>query len=390
MRKLIIKRTLLTMITLGSIFSFGYSQNGFYQTQSEYLDIISTQLLASQTDSTKDILNSFCSVVLINSGLIIDDIYVYSPGESVFLYLICHNINKDLDFKFNQNFLSGDKSYLKKQDFNDLGIIDYGPNGDYDYCDPQKDMDNCDISSHFPSVFNVLINDIVSFQQSRLYGLQNPDFDEMKIEDQVDNYSKEKFNVLFCDTTNGLYPQLCKTMKSYLKSSAKLLKGLDIINYQNILVSDDKGLISCPATSASDYDFLKCGLIGHGFDIDSKYINLIYNEIFYYRLLLKFYEEKVLSAPTEIAPAPFNKDTTTAKNYFKNKIYEFNREINRMHSAVSNTTKMLNEIYATFPLHIGFLMYQEDLLILRDKYLYKIVTPFYTLYGKLRNVQEIE
>jgi hypothetical protein len=49
--------------------------------------------------------------------------------------------------------------------------------------------------------------------------------------------------------------------------------------------------------------------------------------------------------------------------------------------------KMLREIDISFPLHVWFMMYQEDLLSLRDKSLYKIVTPFYTLYGKFRNVQ---
>lgn len=48
---------------------------------------------------------------------------------------------------------------------------------------------------------------------------------------------------------------------------------------------------------------------------------------------------------------------------------------------------MLRELHMTFPLHIGFLKYQEDLLGLR-KELAKSMTPLYTLYDKLRNAQD--
>lgn len=388
MKRNIIKKILFTMIAFWSIFSFWYSQDSSYFNSTQYLDILSTKLLSNQLNSNKDILNQFCSAVLTNSGLMIDDMYFYKPSESVFLYLICTNINEKLKNKFNPDFLSWESSLLKIHSFENLWIIDYWPNWDYDYCDPSKDMDNCDIFVHLPRVFNMLMNDVISFQQSRLYWLKNPDFDEDKIEDQVDLYSQDKFNILFCDETNWFYPQLCKTMKSYLKLSAKLVKWLEIIDYKNLL-SKEKDL-KCPSISSSEYSFLECWLLWHGYDIDSSYINLIYNEIFYYRLLFKFYENQVLSNPKVIAPSSFNKNLTTAKDYFRDKIYQLNREINRMHGAISNTNKILNEIYSSFPLHVWLLMYQEDLLNLRDNYLYKIVTPFYTLYWKLRNVQEVE
>lgn len=48
---------------------------------------------------------------------------------------------------------------------------------------------------------------------------------------------------------------------------------------------------------------------------------------------------------------------------------------------------MLHELRVTFPLHIGLLVYYEDLFRLR-KELIKAVTPLYTLYDKLKNVQK--
>jgi hypothetical protein len=49
--------------------------------------------------------------------------------------------------------------------------------------------------------------------------------------------------------------------------------------------------------------------------------------------------------------------------------------------------KMLREMYTTFPIHIWLLIYYEDLYRFR-KELAKVVTPLYTLYDKLRNVQD--
>jgi hypothetical protein len=54
------------------------------------------------------------------------------------------------------------------------------------------------------------------------------------------------------------------------------------------------------------------------------------------------------------------------------------------------TNKTLDDLVnfsTSYPIHIGMLIYQEDLLRFRNR-LSKVVTPFYTLYHKLRNVQE--
>lgn len=55
--------------------------------------------------------------------------------------------------------------------------------------------------------------------------------------------------------------------------------------------------------------------------------------------------------------------------------------------AVDMSMRSLREMAATFPIHIGLLIYYEDLYRLR-KELVKMVTPLYTLSDKLRNVQK--
>ncbi len=53
----------------------------------------------------------------------------------------------------------------------------------------------------------------------------------------------------------------------------------------------------------------------------------------------------------------------------------------------NETLEDLVTFSTSYPIHIGMLIYQEDLLRFRNR-LSKVVTPFYTLYHKLRNVQD--
>ena len=56
-------------------------------------------------------------------------------------------------------------------------------------------------------------------------------------------------------------------------------------------------------------------------------------------------------------------------------------------TATNQTLKQLSDIQSTYPYHLGLLAYQEDLLWLRDTYLSKLVTPFYTFFYKVQDVQ---
>ncbi|MEI8252320.1 MAG: hypothetical protein WCG25_00880 [bacterium] len=71
-----------------------------------------------------------------------------------------------------------------------------------DYCNSSNSLQYCDLTYHIPRIFNMIINDIFSIQQSRVYGLKTPDFDKKSIENQIDEYSFDRFNIKFCDTTD--------------------------------------------------------------------------------------------------------------------------------------------------------------------------------------------
>jgi len=367
---------------------------------STYSENLALILSKYKPTTMKDVLYDYCEAVLNTSVVwwnITWDNYYYSAKDSVFLYMICHNISSNFDKIFNPDsdskFNSTDKWYFTKSLFTGLWIVNYGYDNDIDYCNPNWNLQYCDLTYHIPRVFNMIINDIFSVQQSRVYGLTTTDFDKKSIENQIDDYANDKFNIKFCDSTDWKYPKLCKTMKTYTNASVGLLKDLDILNYANLYTQATKSpnyFAECE-TGYWKYNFniLSCWLFGYGFNMNHMYLNLVYNEFLYYALFVKYYNYIILSNPN-LAPAEQQKDYQIAVDYLKNNAYQFNREVNASQRAISLGIKMLREIDVTFPLHVWFMMYQEDLLNLRDKSLYKIVTPFYTLYGKLRNVQTKE
>jgi hypothetical protein len=106
-------------------------------------------------------------------------------------------------------------------------------------------------------------------------------------------------------------------------------------------------------------------------------VYLIYNELAYYRLFQNYYllsleVNKQFSDQTE-------KTLFAQKTIFDNQ-YAWHQQ------ALSRSIRMFRDIAAAYPLHIGFLIYQEDLALF-GKQLATLVSPLYSLYNKLRNVQ---
>jgi hypothetical protein len=61
--------------------------------------------------------------------------------------------------------------------------------------------------------------------------------------------------------------------------------------------------------------------------------------------------------------------------------------LTKFQEITNKTIRDLSNIIISYPMHIGFLIIQEDFLYFRDKSLSKIITPIYTIYNKFRNVQ---
>ena len=79
------------------------------------------------------------------------------------------------------------------------------------------------------------------------------------------------------------------------------------------------------------------------------FVNLVYNELFYYRLFMGYY---MILVQTNPGLAPMGYSTTYR---------DFSTEYTWTKDALSLSLRMMRDTYMAFPFHVGFSMYQEDL-----------------------------
>jgi len=130
------------------------------------------------------------------------------------------------------------------------------------------------------------------------------------------------------------------------------------------------------------YNILLCGLYGDTATPMVSFVNLVYNEMYHYRLFVSYYSLSLQRNPGTLIKSSQNNDLNAIMK-------KFSSQYIRSKNALTLTFRMMRDTYLAFPFHIGFLMYQEDLDGFGEL-LAKIATPIYTLYDKLRNVQKPE
>ena len=119
----------------------------------------------------------------------------------------------------------------------------------------------------------------------------------------------------------------------------------------------------------------------------------MYNELFFYTLFTQTYStylEKFWSDQNTLPQVLKNQNKSINMSgsiaIQRERISSQNKSLQ---SAVKKTIRQLNNTISAFPIHIGMLMYQEDLLTMRNN-LAKIYLPLHQLHYKLENVQSKE
>ena len=110
--------------------------------------------------------------------------------------------------------------------------------------------------------------------------------------------------------------------------------------------------------------------------------NMRYNELLYYKLLISWLTNDKLKDPN-IKPLNLTKDIYVD---LSDEIQNLKREEILSENAIQIMQKTINNIRATFPLHVWLQAYYEDTVTFR-KSLVKIYTPIHQLNYKLRNIQ---
>lgn len=331
------------------------------------------------------ILQNFCTVMSkigADSGIPTyadtDTKIYYNPKQSVFIHIVCGPYGFISQFEEpNQN----PKTYFYKDDWITLGI--YWTTQDDIACKSSFAMTDCDIPQVFTSILHRILNDMFDIKQSQLYGwLTQADDPKTRFNDFTANY----FVWLeLCPDKKCNYPKTENRLLAYFKKAKWLIKKLDIINLDHINDQIKSRYFDCTYPFKPTYNLVVCWFWSEKSASLEQFISMVENEIFFYRLFMAHYmwwiqAERRLLNETD---SWLNRAAEKAAEI----IAKTQQQIAWTQDAVDMSMRSLREMTATFPIHIGLLIYYEDLYRLR-KELVKIVTPLYTLSEKLRNVQK--
>jgi hypothetical protein len=253
-------------------------------------------------------------------------------------------------------------------------------------------MNDCELQKYLPDILDNIFNDYFNIKQAWVYWLQTKDFTKETLDSQVNEFMKDYYilgDKNWAPTTlcsdNSQYQETCKTAKKFIQKANKLVSKIDVINNSGFL---DKALglweiCNFDNNTKENYNLLFCWLYGDKVAPMSSFTNLLYNEMMYYRLFVWYYLWNIKSN-NKLLP----NESLVLKNNYRNYLEKtFNNRISQTQKTMSTTLRLITDMYTTYPLHIGFLMYHEKLLSFRW-IVSKIYTPILTLHDKLQNVQD--
>ena len=338
---------------------------------------VSTDLPQDNPGTISKLINAYCSTLLVFSQPFIANGFVYNAQQSAFVHLLCRNMGQPT------SYFGKETSYFSRLTFKQLWFQDIASDGSFstDLCSPGSMGNDCDLATNVPNLFNGIMNDYVNMKQADLYALSSDSKDDPDWTHQINVFSSNYFDgVEICGTRDPRYPQTCKIMQWYIKNVRNILSNVRILSATGILAVStlkDKS-ISCAALEWKDVFY--CWLYGDKAASMVSFVNLAYNELFYYRLFMAYYLTMLQQYPELLKWNAWNLNYSSVFKTFSSQ-YAWSKD------ALSLSLRMMRDTYVAFPFHIGFLMYQEDLHGFgRD--LAHIAPPIYTLYDKLRNVQK--
>lgn len=311
----------------------------------------------------------------------------YDSSQSLFLYFICKY--KDASFfEYTPGFSEDDKkSYIKfieDEEGNKKNLFDQNLPGFY-----------YDTEKYIQTLFDTIISNYTSIYQANIYGYTNdPD---KSVEEMTDTFSRKHFTakkdknypdeyIKICSTDNPKYPKTCKKLKEYIYWAKNLIttNTENYLNEKNIFKDLPKNDLWDTCLANGKEHIVSCGVYGKKI---THFTNLIYNELLFYALFADYYAY-LLENKSDFK----NMDTTEFQKKLANNQKKINTLFNNIETsreAIKTTIKMLQEIQYSFPIHIGFLMYNEDIYRFTSS-MNKTLTPIYTLHDILRNVQKTD
>ncbi len=275
-------------------------------------------------------------------------------------------------------------------------------------CNRSTDLNHCSLSKHLSEWFHLIINDYMNSKIAWLYAniaslTTNQELNDKSIAQSVKNFSDYYFGK--CGTGDSQYiyinnkqidegsmsycshPNTYKVLSNYLTKAYTKTDKNKIINYTE-LVDDKKPFswlikqaLASPCTFQWDeLTTLDCGL--------DDFKHLVTNELLFYWLFMEFYSHYIVTSE-QFGPLTLGKDKVTTQEILDEEARKAQLEIEVANESIVQDMKIIRNLFANFPIHIGYVAYLEDLVNFRNE-LVKLYTPIHQMYYKLRNAQVYE
>lgn len=302
----------------------------------------------------------------------------FDASQSMFLSILCESV------KLWWNY-SDTLSFLNKKSFLDFGIVTSETWYQED-CHRYWSMNSCDYAYNLPIIFNKIMNDLFSIKQARFFWIDSiqESFSAKKAANAFFTWNffwldiQKWLENWICSESSTYYNKTCKTLEGYMTDAYNLLKNTTVINVKELQSQNEDG-INCEKNFI--WNIAYCGLLDE--NSDYKFLNVVYNEYFWYKLFLSYYRFYI--DWTEFLDSNSSSDKDKLEMNME-KISLVDDQLLKSKQAITLSFRTISEISYSFPLHIWFLMYHEDAQFFMEN-ISKIYPPVRTLYDKLRNVQ---
>ena len=344
------------------------------------LDFFPKDITLADWPMKNSIISNFCATALKPEVIsAFWSLYPWSdPRQSIFLTLICSK--SDVRSNFSPFMSAGTKGeenrYLKTHSIKLLAPQNAA-------CYGSEFQVDCDIARLSEEIITLILEELTTVKQWNLYGVtMNNLSSQKKLEENINTFTKEKLLIHyvsqqnFCKSKTQGYPETCKIMQQSMRAFQKAFSKFRLLNVESLLAKDMDSFKEKQAICTKNISAEDCEIMGRTDEGLDPFITRIYTELLRYQLFSTYYTSHL-----------WNKDLTEmsdASYYEFIRIQDFQKNLM---PTINTTLKQLADLQNTYPLHIGMLAYQEELLRLRDKYLSKLVAPFYSVFYKLQNVQ---
>jgi len=349
------------------------------------LDFFPKDITLADWPMKDSIISNFCTIALKPEVIsAFWSLYPWSdPRQSIFLTLMCSK--SDVKNNFSSFMSVGTKGeenrYLKTHSIKLLVPQNVA-------CYANEFQVGCDIARLSEEIITLILEELTTLKQWNLYGVTMNNLSSPKnLEENINILTKEKLLIHyasqqnFCKSKTQGYPKTCKIIQQSMRAFQKAFSRFRLLNVESLLGKDidsfkEKQAICTKDNAAEDYDHMFCEIIGRTHEGLDPFVTRVYTELLRYQLFSTYYTSHLWSTNTA--------DMVDASRYEFVRMQTFSK---KLLPTINTTLKQLAELQNTYPLHIGMLAYQEELLRLRDKYLSKLVAPFYSVFYKLQNVQ---